>query len=150
MFACDCFGGAWYRFGVAVPAADTALPSAWVRLEDMPEKEEGKSSSILFTKAAPFGSPSKTSGSDEASTAAPNVKMAPLLQVAVGGVDDEMVWAIDSKHGLHCRKGVTTNLPIGTGWIRVSSRKFRLNCWAAFLIELYTDRIPLLLLPYLR
>ena len=74
MFACDCFGGAWYRFGVAVPAADTALPSAWVRLEDMPEKEEGKSSSILFTKAAPFGSPSKTSGSDEASTAAPNVK----------------------------------------------------------------------------
>ena len=78
---------------------------------------------MLFTKAAPFGTPSKTSGADEASTAAPNVKMAPLLQVAVGGVDDEMVWAIDSKHGLHCRKGVTTNLPIGTGWIRVSSKE---------------------------
>ena len=117
MFACDSYGRAWYRYGVTAPAEDTAFPPAWVRLEDVPEKSPEKSAlNNLFKKQL-----KKTKSVDaEAVGDGAVAKMAPLIQIAVGGVDDEIVWAIDSKHGLHCRKGVTTDLPIGTEWVRVS------------------------------
>ena len=114
VFACDSYGRAWYRYGVSAPAED-AFPPAWVRLEDAPVKREEKSALNFFKK---------TSKKGHSIDNANDLIMAPLIQIAVGGVNDEMVWAIDSKHGLHCRKGVTTDLPIGTEWVRVSPKVF--------------------------
>ena len=117
MFACDSYGGAWYRYGVTAPAADSAFPPAWVRLEDLFDKRAEETSTMKL-----FKKPLKKANSLEAACHVNDARqqMAPLIQIAVGGADDQMVWAIDSKHGLHCRKGVTTDLPIGTEWVRVS------------------------------
>ena len=108
------YGRAWYRYGVTAPAEDSAFPPAWVRLEDAADKRGDKAALPFFKKTK------KQKANDAAAATAAELKMAPLIEVAVGGVNDEMVWAIDSKHGLHCRKGVTTDLPIGTEWVRVS------------------------------
>ena len=76
----------------------------------------------IFTRKTPrkksVSTPPPKSGEDEEKYE--QVKMGPLLKIAVGGVDDEMVWAVDSKHAAYCRIGVTTDFPIGTEWVRVS------------------------------
>ena len=112
MFACDQLGSAWYRYGTTVEVTDSALPPAWVQLEIAPDRK--KTIKNIFTR--------KTSKSfDHNNENHSEVKMGPLLKIAVGGIDDEMVWAVDSKHAAYCRIGVTTDFPIGTEWIRVSA-----------------------------